>query len=1416
MTFNFDQFRSIEQQFALFNTNTQDIYATVLLTVGYRGEARSIIEGVISPFFYQMSRSALKNKIEEICDELCQNSLLVEFEIQNGKYYHTPSLEHYLFALYYLSKNTDDQLFNCLKILRSTLPPYIESWGRSEYKLENGLRDFVLDENEQAYVFNQFINFDGVGSSYKMNLFFGYHQLVQLGYFDTQKYFNLEREIQQNFPFRLIKEIETGDVDLSLIDQLLPSLVLDKTLLQYIKDYIAVIQLDFDRSILKLSNDIEVDLSQHKAEAFFVSKKYSEALKLYSHKAGIKDLSKEKSKKSSKNWKICRIDEEATLGTLILKLHPEDIQLQRNRYRSTTAKKSSLNTKIAHILLDLQMIYRNNTAIDCEHDKYTLKTLAIELITDSSFKLHPFILANLTWLLVKIFGEEFNLKSIDFSSIPQEILRLSKYGYRWYASILAEAHEALKEGGYEDEYDLSYLIEDDYIKISDFLSISEEEEWEVVLKKINSLAEDFKKNKKQSSRGKAEARLLWVVSDHQLYVQPMEQTKLKSGKWSKPKKVSDRKLMTKQIKGMLDIDQDILSKAVKTYGRGYIDYDVLEVWKLLPGHPNVVLESDDNVSVIVEKRPMELHITDSEEHYKLFFDKEVNIDFPVKRETATRVIYYDVDKNIISWAANFPTDVIIPKSAKDQLKMVVSSLGHSINVHSHVEEIQEELPEVKADNSVHALLSPRGNNILLEIFMKPYKTHPPYVTPAKGKEVLVEEIDRERTRCKRNLKEEEKIISHFLYQRPQLESTHDGHFAWELRDREETLSALLELQNGDIQPVVEWPKGVRFKLLGNVTTSSVTMQIQNKKRDWFAIGGDVKINEEVVVSLTDLMKQFKNDPNSKYVEVKENEFIALTDQLRKQLQALTSVSVEDKLEFRVHKMASYGVLNALTKEALVRSDDSWKSLQSKIEASNGKVFPLPNTLQADLRDYQQDGFQWLSRLSSWGAGACLADDMGLGKTLQGLAIMLDKASNGPSIVIAPTSVTFNWISEIRKFAPTITPKLLSASTNRDKLIKEAKAYDIVICSYGLLQTNYKKLVEKEWNIVLLDEAQAIKNKTTKRSQIAKQLNGEMRIITTGTPIENNLAELWNLFEFINPGLLGNWESFNKNFILRITESGDEQHAMSAKKVLRRLIAPFILRRKKSEVLDELPPKTESVLSVNFSDDELTLFEAHRRTALEEIEGILKSKEQKDATLQVLAELTKLRQLCCHPQLIDHTWSVQGSKVKLLLETLHELKKGGHRALIFSQFVGFLQIIKSAIENEGFSYQYLDGSTPLKKREKGIDEFQKGLGDVFLISLKAGGTGLNLTAADYVIHMDPWWNPAVEDQATDRAYRIGQDRPVTVYRMITKDTIEEKMIALHADKRELADDLLSGTSKATKLNTQELLKLLQANETLLDV
>ena len=360
---------------------------------------------------------------------------------------------------------------------------------------------------------------------------------------------------------------------------------------------------------------------------------------------------------------------------------------------------------------------------------------------------------------------------------------------------------------------------------------------------------------------------------------------------------------------------------------------------------------------------------------------------------------------------------------------------------------------------------------------------------------------------------------------------------------------------------------------------------------------------------------------------------------------------------------------------------------------------------------------------------------------------------------------------------------------------------MVVTSYGLLQTDAKVFARQHWHTVVLDEAQVIKNAATKRSQAAMALEADFRMIATGTPVENHLGELWNLFRFINPGLLGSKEQFNDRFALPV-EKGNQQ----AKQLLKKLIQPFILRRTKTQVLTELPPRTEITLQVELSDEERHVYEALRQEALEKLAS---SGEGADgSSLKVLTEITRLRRFCCHPSLVLRQQEMQGSKLQVFSDTLTEILDNRHKVLVFSQFVDHLALVREVLEQRDIAYQYLDGSTPPVERKRRVDAFQSGEGDVFLISLKAGGTGLNLTAADYVIHLDPWWNPAVEDQASDRAHRMGQQKPVTIYRLVTSNTIEEKILALHAQKRDLADSLLEGGDASARLDANALLQLLK--------
>jgi SNF2 family DNA or RNA helicase len=425
--------------------------------------------------------------------------------------------------------------------------------------------------------------------------------------------------------------------------------------------------------------------------------------------------------------------------------------------------------------------------------------------------------------------------------------------------------------------------------------------------------------------------------------------------------------------------------------------------------------------------------------------------------------------------------------------------------------------------------------------------------------------------------------------------------------------------------------------------------------------------------------------------------------------------------------------------------------------------------------------------------------MGLGKTVQALALLLSRASLGPALVVAPTSVCGNWQREAWRFGPSLQVHMLRAG-DAASLPDPLGQNDLVVCSYGVLVSRIDPLADTRWATLVLDEAQAFKNHKTQRYEAVARLAADARLALTGTPIENHVGELWSQFSVLNPGLLSEHKHFAKQFGTPIANA--DRKALTT---LRRLVLPYILRRTKSEVLDELPSRTETTVTVDLSPPEASLYEALRRKAAESL-------QDDSSPVVVLAELTRLRLACCHPSLAlpkdAAAGAIGGAKLEAFLELVDEMAGSGHRALVFSQFVKHLTLIRKALDDRGIGYLYLDGSTPAKQRDKRVSAFQAGQTNLFLISLKAGGTGLNLTGADSVIHMDPWWNPAVEDQASDRAHRIGQTRPVTIYRLVTAGTIEEQIVALHHRKRDLAGKLLSGTDAAGRLSTAELLALIQ--------
>ncbi len=458
----------------------------------------------------------------------------------------------------------------------------------------------------------------------------------------------------------------------------------------------------------------------------------------------------------------------------------------------------------------------------------------------------------------------------------------------------------------------------------------------------------------------------------------------------------------------------------------------------------------------------------------------------------------------------------------------------------------------------------------------------------------------------------------------------------------------------------------------------------------------------------------------------------------------------------------------------------------RIEAADG-----PTGLVAELRGYQRFGLGWLQFLRRFGFGGILADDMGLGKTLQALAHVLAEKEAGrldaPCLVIAPTSLMFNWRAEARRFAPDLKVLTLHGPERKGRFqwIEES---DLVLTTYPLLVRDIEQLKRHRFHLLILDEAQAIKNPRAKVSRQVRELNSRHRLCLTGTPLENHLGELWSLFDFLMPGLLGSQARFRRLFRAPIERQEDEER----RELLARRIRPFFLRRTKAEVAPELPPKTEIVQAVALSGAQRQLYERTRVALHDKVRRALASQGAERSRIMVLDALLRLRQICCDPRLlknVEGAEAAESAKLELLMELLPELVAEGRRVLLFSQFVSMLKLIEQAVTERGIAYVKLTGQT--RDRQAVVERFQAGQVPLFLVSLKAGGVGLNLTAADTVIHYDPWWNPAVEDQATDRAHRIGQQQNVFVYRLLTEDTIEQKVFELQQSKRGLVEGLLGG-------------------------
>ena len=929
------------------------------------------------------------------------------------------------------------------------------------------------------------------------------------------------------------------------------------------------------------------------------------------------------------------------------------------------------------------------------------------------------------------------------------------------------------------------------------------EPWERALEVLVGMGSPDRNGEKRS---KKTSRFVWFVDFDKRELEPREQTLSKGGSWSKGRKVALKRVKQGDVANMTPQDVAVAQAIEEDYSRYHpngsytIRYE--EALLALVGHPNLYLTKNPAIGVELVRRNPQLLIEETDNRLHLRFAQDfAGTGVQVVKETPTRYQLIEVNEGHDQIHRQIGEGLEIPKRARHRLLEVARNLSKFTEVQNTLAGVIDDLDETSADPRTYVHLLPVGETFKVEFFVRPLREEDQYFKPGRGRNKVISEVDGQRLLTERNLAKEIERAEGIIIDCPTLQKIVHRDYEWQIDEVEDCLNILLELQplRAHDRIVLEHPRGERIKLIGSVDFGDLSLGVK-EKAGWFDVEGTLAVDEQQVISFRELIDKVAENEQSNFIQLSEGQYVALTDQLRRKLREMEGLlSANGEEGMQLHPLAG-GMLDDIADQlGAFEVDVAWKESLRRIQTVNQTIARVPSTFRAELRPYQLDGFRWLMRLADWGVGACLADDMGLGKTIQGLAMLQARAEGGPALVIAPASVTRNWIREAAKFAPTLNPILLEGA-DRQEIIDSVGPYDMLVVSYGLLPFEGDALAGKRFGTIILDEAQAIKNRGTKRSQIAMRLQGDFRVATTGTPIENHLGELWNLFTFLNPGLLGTFQRFNEKYTIPITRNNDNERRQQ----LRRLIQPFILRRRKEEVLEELPPKTEVTLTVELSQPERAFYEALRQHALESID----ESEGPNRRFQILAELMKLRQAACNPRLVDASVDIASSKLELLAETIQELRENGHKALIFSQFVRHLKIVEDWAKQHDVPYQYLDGSTPGPKRDTAVQAFQRGEGDIFLISLKAGGTGLTLTAADYVLHLDPWWNPAVEDQASDRAHRIGQQRPVTVYRFVSENTIEEKIVKLHAEKRDLADSLLAGTEQSGSLSADDLLDLIK--------
>lgn len=589
---------------------------------------------------------------------------------------------------------------------------------------------------------------------------------------------------------------------------------------------------------------------------------------------------------------------------------------------------------------------------------------------------------------------------------------------------------------------------------------------------------------------------------------------------------------------------------------------------------------------------------------------------------------------------------------------------------------------------------------------------------------------------------------------------------------------------------------------------SVGVSVKSDLLSLNVLSSDIPMDElaEILTSYRSKRK-YHRLKNGDFLSFADNDSVAALEEMMEDLHLSVQEFTDGKMNVPAYRALYLNKMLEDHDEIATDRDKNFKALVKNFKAVKDADYDVPASLKNVLRNYQKEGFRWILTLAGYSFGGILADEMGLGKTLQMISALLYEKEQGnleQSLIVCPASLVYNWQSEFSRFAPDLNVEAIDGPKSNRKEIITKSSSDVLITSYDLLRRDIDLYEKKHFGYMILDEAQYIKNPKSGISKAVKIVKSSHRFALTGTPIENRLSELWSIFDFLMPGFLYDYETFRSDYESPIVNGSDEELT----KRLSAMTSPFILRRKKETVLKDLPDKIEEVRYTVFEPAQKKIYDSQ----LVRMKNLIEQTSQEDFNknrMRILADITRLRQICCDPSLIIEGYDGGSAKLDLLLELIEEAMDGGHKMLVFSQFTSMLELIEKKLKDNGISYYMITGATPKKKRLELVNDFNENEVPVFLISLKAGGTGLNLIGADVVIHFDPWWNAAAENQATDRAHRIGQKSKVSVFKLIVKGTIEEKILKMQEEKQNLADEILNGEGTSFfNLSKEELLDLLQ--------